>query len=107
MRIPPEEVRRIAGLARLDLSDEERAALAEELSGILDHVELLRSSRPSAATPGVSDRDAEGDGARPPAPGRPGSPDALERDVSTLAPRWVDGFFVVPPAPGLQGEDDG
>jgi aspartyl-tRNA(Asn)/glutamyl-tRNA(Gln) amidotransferase subunit C len=38
----PEEVTRIAALARLALSDEEVALFAGQLSAVLDHVDALR-----------------------------------------------------------------
>ena len=39
----PEEIRKIAGLARLRLSDEEVALLAEQFRGIIGHLERLRA----------------------------------------------------------------
>lgn len=42
MSVSIEEVRRIAGLARLEFSGEEEERLAREMSKILDYVELLK-----------------------------------------------------------------
>ena len=39
----PEEIRKIAGLARLRLTDEEVALLAVQFRGILGHLERLRA----------------------------------------------------------------
>ena len=39
----PDEIRKIAGLARLRLSDEEIALLAGQFRGILGHLERLRA----------------------------------------------------------------
>jgi aspartyl-tRNA(Asn)/glutamyl-tRNA(Gln) amidotransferase subunit C len=39
----PEDVRKIAGLARLRLSDEEVARIAAQFDGILAHLERLRA----------------------------------------------------------------
>jgi aspartyl-tRNA(Asn)/glutamyl-tRNA(Gln) amidotransferase subunit C len=36
--IDPEEVRHVAALARLELSDEEVERMAAELAGVLDHI---------------------------------------------------------------------
>ena len=41
MKITHEEVLRVAGLARLDLTDEEAGSLAAQLSTILDYVDKL------------------------------------------------------------------
>jgi aspartyl-tRNA(Asn)/glutamyl-tRNA(Gln) amidotransferase subunit C len=41
MSVTPEEVRHIAKLARLRLSDSEQEVMAEQLSSILDYVEQL------------------------------------------------------------------
>lgn len=41
MKISEEEVRRVADLANLALSDQEIARMAQDLSGILTHVEKL------------------------------------------------------------------
>lgn len=51
MPLSLEEVRRIAGLARLRLSAEEEATFAEQLSAILDHVERLRELDVSGIEP--------------------------------------------------------
>jgi aspartyl-tRNA(Asn)/glutamyl-tRNA(Gln) amidotransferase subunit C len=41
--VTPEEIRKIAGLARLRLTDEEVALLAQQFRGILGHLERLRA----------------------------------------------------------------
>jgi aspartyl-tRNA(Asn)/glutamyl-tRNA(Gln) amidotransferase subunit C len=41
MAISPDEVRRVALLARLSLSDEEERAIADQLGHILDHFQRL------------------------------------------------------------------
>ena len=41
MSVTPEEVRHIAKLARLRLSDAEQKVMAEQLSSILDYIEQL------------------------------------------------------------------
>ena len=32
-------------------------------------------------------------------------PDALRREIGSFAPDWREGFFVVPPLPGVHAED--
>jgi len=94
-----DEVRRVAGLARIRLDDEEAAALARDLTGILEHVEELRSAP-------VEEGDAAADplALEPKARAGDGEPDALERPPSELAPSWRDGFFVLPRLPALDRE---
>lgn len=41
-RIDTEELERVATLARLELADDERASLAQQLERILEHAELLQ-----------------------------------------------------------------
>jgi aspartyl-tRNA(Asn)/glutamyl-tRNA(Gln) amidotransferase subunit C len=51
MRLTPEEVDHIALLARLQLSDEEKARAGEELSQILEHFEQLSKLDTEAVAP--------------------------------------------------------
>ncbi|MEI7704694.1 MAG: Asp-tRNA(Asn)/Glu-tRNA(Gln) amidotransferase subunit GatC [Deltaproteobacteria bacterium] len=51
MALSPEEVRRIASLARLRLSPEEETRLAGELSAILDYVRQLEELDVSGVEP--------------------------------------------------------
>jgi aspartyl-tRNA(Asn)/glutamyl-tRNA(Gln) amidotransferase subunit C len=51
MALSLEEVRRIAGLARLRLSAEEERTFAEQLSAILDHVRQLEELDVSGVPP--------------------------------------------------------
>ena len=51
MALSLEEVRRIAGLARLRLSPEEERRFAEQLSAILDHVRQLEELDVSGVEP--------------------------------------------------------
>jgi aspartyl-tRNA(Asn)/glutamyl-tRNA(Gln) amidotransferase subunit C len=51
MPLSPEEVRRIAALARLRLSPEEESRLAGELSAILDYVRQLEELDVSGVEP--------------------------------------------------------
>jgi aspartyl-tRNA(Asn)/glutamyl-tRNA(Gln) amidotransferase subunit C len=91
VRVGADEVRRIARLARLPLSEAEAARLTAELNDILDHVDALRELD-------VAHVDAVGGGtelvARP-TPDRPGA-DALVRGLDAMAAGWTAGFFTVP-----------
>lgn len=86
----------IAALARLRLEPEEAARLADELSGILAHMEALDEVD-------VSGVEGIGGMADWPAPEREGegAPDPLGLSPSELAPAWEEGFYVVPRLPAL------
>jgi Asp-tRNA(Asn)/Glu-tRNA(Gln) amidotransferase C subunit len=110
---------RIAHLARLRFDDEELARITAELNHILDHVESLRGLEPDGdgAASGADGAAASGAGhlatsgaptvgecaaTRGPDADRP---DTLGRDLGTVAPDWREGFFVVPPLPGVHSGD--
>jgi aspartyl-tRNA(Asn)/glutamyl-tRNA(Gln) amidotransferase subunit C len=82
-------VSRVASLAALELTAEERDALASQLTRIVEHFEALRA---------IPDELLEGDLPAPPSPlrrdeARDGSPGAL---VESNAPEFAHGHFVVP-----------
>ena len=91
MAISEEQVRYVANLARLQLTDEQVATLTTELSSILDHVgtisELdLENVQPTAHALAVTNR-VRADEARP----------SLPREVALRnAPEQRDGAFVIP-----------
>jgi len=95
------EVGRIAELARLRLGDEESARLTAELNGILEHVEALRT----LAAEGVEPVEAPHASLASTRPSEESGPDALGAGPGSIAPRFVDGFFTVPPPPGVQHTD--
>ena len=91
MRITPDEVRRIAALARLEMTDDEVARMAGELDGILGHFEKL----------GALALDEVPETAQSVALEMPLRDDEPERSLplaDTLrgAPESKDGLFVVP-----------
>jgi aspartyl-tRNA(Asn)/glutamyl-tRNA(Gln) amidotransferase subunit C len=92
MTIRPEEVERIAELARLEIEPGRRARVAEELSGILDFVAALdrldlADCEPTVFAPaGAPLRPDETDGRRLPTAA-----------ALAAAPEAEDGFFLVPP----------
>lgn len=97
MTISEEDIRRITTLARIEVEPGDRADLAADLGRILEHMEVLaelaggesdltpqlREALPSMRSAGVD------------------APDELTMTPDELAPRWEEGFFVVPPPPGL------
>ena len=104
MSIDPEVVARAAHLARLSVTNEELDTLTRDLGRILDQIDVLGSLQGSAPA-GV-----EADPLDPPstrALGDPG-PNQLAGAPGTFAPDFREGFFVVPPLPGVRpggGED--
>ena len=91
MEITQQEVEKVANLARLALTDGEKAAFAKQLSQILTHVETLkqydrRGVEPTATVPGHTNVFRLDD-VRPSL--------SVESAVAN-APESVDGFFVVP-----------
>ena len=91
MDITKQDVEKVAKLARLQLTDIEKAAFAKQLSQILTHVETLKQYEtggvePTATVPGQVNVFRP-DVAR--------ASLSVERAVAN-APASVDGFFVVP-----------
>jgi aspartyl-tRNA(Asn)/glutamyl-tRNA(Gln) amidotransferase subunit C len=86
-----DDVRHIAALARLGLSDERAALLMKEMNTILGHMDAL--SRVDTA--GV--QEAIGVGARGLSVREDGGqPIPLARSLDAFAPALRDGFFIVP-----------
>lgn len=106
MSVSMEEVRRVAGLARLHLDEDEAGSLAGDLSRILDHVEALREA---PVEEGDDDADGAGEALGLPPRVRDGEagPDALHLPPSELAPAWRDGFYVLPRLPALDQDGGG
>ena len=91
MAVTIDDVRHIASLARLGLTETRAAAVVNELNTILAHMDELAK----VDTAGV--QEAIGVGAE----GLPvrkdlGPPFPLERSLDALAPSMRDGFFLVP-----------
>ena len=91
MAVTIDDVRHIASLARLELSDARASALVAELNGILGHMDVLskvdtNDVEPLAAV-GVPQMPLRSD---------EGSATPLARPIDAFAPRSRDGFFLVP-----------
>ena len=89
MAVSLDDVRHIAALARLGLSDDRARALMNELNGILGHMDVLSRVDTSALAPEA------------PANGMPlradaGPSDALLGALDRTAPSMRAGFFLVP-----------
>ena len=91
MPISIDDVRHIASLARLAISDERAAAAVSELNTILAHMDALST----VDTLGVE--EAIGVGARgTPVRGDSGPPIPLAVGFDAFAPSYRDGFLLVP-----------
>ena len=91
MAISIDDVRHIASLARLAISDERAAATVGELNTILAHMDALST----VDTSGVE--EAIGVGARgTPVRGDSGPPIPLAVGFDAFAPSYRDGFLLVP-----------
>mgnify|MGYP006969386848 FL=1 len=119
MSVDRDEVRRIAELARLSLDDGETQRLTEEMNRILDHAERLRNLG-AAESDHKTDDEVTGGGREPFAGATPeaddavavpeaddtvAAPDVLMRGLADFAPEMHDGFFTVPPPPGVVATD--
>ncbi|MES2176434.1 MAG: Asp-tRNA(Asn)/Glu-tRNA(Gln) amidotransferase subunit GatC [Gemmatimonadota bacterium] len=91
MAITIEDVRHIAALARLGMTDERATVIVGELNTILSHMDALSQVK----TEGV--QEAIGVGARGlPTRSDSGPPMPLERALHTFAPSVREGFLLVP-----------
>ena len=91
MAVSLDDVRHVASLARLGLSDERARALVAELNTILEHMDVLSKVDTDGIEP-VAGIGAAGTPLRP----DEGPPIPLARAIDAFAPRTADGFFLVP-----------
>ena len=111
MSVDREEVERIAALAHLHFDEAEVERLTAEMNQILEHADALRGvDEPSAQIASSAAPDAASPPyARPEAVTVPGNeglipPDPLAEEFLARRPHVEDGFFVVPPPPGVERE---
>lgn len=90
MRVGADHVRSVAALARIGLPDDQVARMAQELSGILDHMDVLAAVDTSQAV----GADVGGQGMPLRSDEEPSAP--LVRPREAFAPEMRDGFFLVP-----------
>lgn len=100
MSLSLKDVQHVASLARLGLTDEEMETLRDQLSSILEHIDVLNALDTESISPTAQvievDNVMRDDTVTP----------SLEQDVVTdLAPRQDKGFILVPPV--LGGDDEG
>ena len=103
MSVDRDEVLRIAGLAKLRLDGDELERMTGDLNSILRHVDTLGELE-DEGVPAEKERE-EGRRSTRSQEETGASPERL--DPSAVAPSFRDGFFVVPPPPGLHVEDGG
>ena len=91
MEISKEQVEHVAKLARLEVSEDEKATFARQLSGILTYIDQLKELDTTGVEPTATvlptDNVFRDDEARPSLP--------QEKALAT-APDQADGFFRVP-----------
>ncbi len=91
MAVTIDDVRHIASLARLGVSDDRARGLVAELNTILEHMSILARVDTTAIDPltaiGAESAPLRGDS---------GPPVALQRPIAAFAPSERDGFFLVP-----------
>ena len=91
MAVTIDDVRHIATLARLGLTDARAESLVRELNTILEHMDVL-SRVDTAGVEAVAGIGAAG----LPLRADVGPPISLGRERDDFAPRMKDGFFLVP-----------
>lgn len=91
MAVTPEDLRRVAQLARLGVAPDRVDELTRELSSILSHMEVL-SRVDTSTVPTAAGVGAGGTPLRPDAT----VPCALLPAVAAIAPAMREGFFIVP-----------
>lgn len=101
-RIDPEEVKQIAALARLALSEAEVSRLAQELDGILDYIATVQSVDTTGVEPLTH---AVGFGC--PLRSDEVQPSLSNDEALANAPRRHDRFFEVPRIVPTAGEGQG
>ena len=100
MPLSPEEVQRIATLARIELDPAETVAVREQLNGILGLIEDLQAVDTSGIEPMSHPTDAEVDSRAEPVSLRLREDRVTETDRRTLyqsvAPQVEQGLYLVP-----------
>lgn len=92
MAVSREDVRKVAELARLGISDDVLSEYVGQLNGILEHMDVLRQVESSGAMK-AAEENREGMRLRA---DEPGDSVKLATDRESFAPLMRDGFFLVP-----------
>ena len=99
MSVDREHVVAIASLARLRFDEDELTKITDELNSVLEHVETLKGLEVDDVPHDADPLEGEGDALRG---SEAEQPDQLKLGLADLAPEAREGFFVVPPLPGVQ-----
>jgi aspartyl-tRNA(Asn)/glutamyl-tRNA(Gln) amidotransferase subunit C len=94
MSVTPENVRHVAGLARLGIPEAALATYVQQLNGILGHVDVLQGVDTTSLA-GTAHRTTEpehGMAVREDVV----APVPLTRELEAFAPQMAEGFFLVP-----------
>ncbi len=91
MAVTIHDVRHVAALARLGLTDERAASLVQEMNTILGHMDALSA----VDTDGIEGVAGVGAGGLP-VRADSGPPLPLARSLDAFAPSFRDGFILVP-----------
>ena len=91
MSVSIDEVKRVAALARLGLTDERAAALTRDMNTILDHMGVLEKIDTSGVREYVSGDEAGMRLRRDEGPAAP-----LSAGANSFAPEMREGLFIVP-----------
>lgn len=103
MSVDPKQVSQIASLARLRFGDHELEHITKEMNQVLGYVEELKNLEVDDIPGEAADPLAgEGDATRGTAAE---APDELHLGLDALGPDAREGFFVVPPLPGVHAEE--
>ena len=100
MAVSEDDVRKVAGLARLGVDESRIPSLVRELNGILDHMTVLEGVE-SAPAP-----DAAQGEQTPMREDVPGRSVPLAHPRESFAPQMADGFFLVPRLATHENEGD-
>jgi len=112
MSVDRQQVEAMARLAQLSVGAEEAERIAKQMSRILEHADRLRAVPDDGEAGGIAGlvaddvRSAKMRSGPESGPGQPAVPDALRGTLADFAPRFEQGFFVVPPPPGVVPEAD-
>ena len=106
MTVERKDVGRIADLARLSFNEAEIDPLTDEMRRILDHATTLLGQTELFYAYEMAERDQEEgqDGTRV---AEAEVADLLCLPIEDVAPRFQEGFFVVPSPPGIHAETSG
>lgn len=102
MAVSIDDVRHVAALARLGVSDERAQALVSELNGILGHMAALQA----VDTDGVAEVIGVGATGAPLRQDAGGRSDALGVAPMAFAPQMRDALFIVPRLATHESADD-